>query len=177
MNVASTTARHVVTILAVIGPLLVSTFPIAGAHAHARTRFDWPLSPRPTVQRAFDKPTANWLPGHRGVDLAGVDSQSVVAAGSGTVAFAGVVAGKPTVSIDHPGGLRTTYEPVDATVRIGDRVELGGAIGILRSGHDGCTVSACLHWGAKRDRDYLDPLALVRLAPLRLKPVADGSRH
>ncbi|MCL2534203.1 MAG: hypothetical protein FWE39_08555, partial [Nocardiaceae bacterium] len=35
-----------------------------------RPSFDWPLRPRPRVVRAFEKPAQNWLPGHRGVDLA-----------------------------------------------------------------------------------------------------------
>ena len=83
---------------------------VAVGTASADTRFDWPLAPRPHVERAFDKPAENWLPGHRGVDLGGSAGQSVLAAGDGIVVFAGVVAGKPTVSIDHSGGLRTTYE-------------------------------------------------------------------
>ena len=64
------------------------------------------------VIRAFDKPEENWLPGHRGVDLALSVGSDVLAAGDGTVAFAGPVAGTPTISIDHSDGVRTTYQPV-----------------------------------------------------------------
>jgi murein DD-endopeptidase MepM/ murein hydrolase activator NlpD len=142
--------------------------------ASADARFDWPLAPRPHVEHVFDKPAENWLPGHRGVDLGGSAGQPVLAAGEGIVAFAGVVAGKPTVSIDHPGGLRTTYEPVVADVRAGERVAAGAVIGTLESGHEGCVVAACLHWGVRRGREYLDPLGLVRTQPLRLKPLRDG---
>ncbi|MBF6215487.1 M23 family metallopeptidase [Nocardia puris] len=139
--------------------------------------FGWPLRPRPAVERRFDPPDQPWLPGHRGVDLAGAPGQSVYAAGSGIVVFAGTVAGKEVVSIDHPGGLRTTYEPVRAEVPVGRRVARGTPIGTLEEGHPGCAASACLHWGLRREAgrrgrpEYLDPLGLLRLAPLRLYPV------
>ncbi|MGQ4614720.1 peptidoglycan DD-metalloendopeptidase family protein [Nocardia sp. R7R-8] len=156
----------------------VATMPTATARPEGR--FGWPLQPRPAVVRHFDKPAQNWLPGHRGVDLAGTEGQAVLTAGEGIVVFAGTVAGKPVVSIDHPGGLRTTYEPVRAEVPVGTRVGRGVRIGALESGHPGC-VTACLHWGARvqggrrRDPEYLDPLGLLHLTALRLKPVRPGS--
>lgn len=138
--------------------------------------FGWPLRPRPTVERPFDKPERDWLPGHRGVDLAGIAGQAVLAAGEGIVVFAGEVAGKPVVSIDHPGGLRTTYEPVTAQVAVGSRVARGTPVGKLVAGHEGCPAAACLHWGARREsgahngREYVDPLGLLHEVPVRLKP-------
>lgn len=131
--------------------------------------FGWPLTPRPAVVRVFDKPDHDWLPGHRGVDLAGSGGQAVLAAGEGVVVFAGTVAGKPVVSIDHAGGLRTTYEPVTASITVGRRLSRGTAIGVLETGHTPC--SPCLHWGARRDGEYLDPLGLIHHAPIRLKPL------
>ncbi|MFC8382243.1 M23 family metallopeptidase [Nocardia sp. NPDC057272] len=139
--------------------------------------FGWPLRPRPTVERRFDKPERNWLPGHRGVDLAGSAGQTVLAAGDGIVVFAGEVGGKPVVSIDHPGGLRTTYEPVTAKAAVGSRVVRGTAIGTLVAGHEGCPAAVCLHWGARREsgahnrREYVDPLGLLHEVPVRLKPL------
>ena len=86
------------------------------------------------------------------------------------VVFAGPLAGRGVVSVDHPGGLRTTYEPVRAVVTPGQRVLRGQQIGLLESGHAGCAAAACLHWGLRRGQDYLDPLRLlsgrVRLLPL-----------
>ena len=149
--------------------LLLAPGTVGGAPADA---FDWPLLPRPAVVRIFDNPEHNWLPGHRGVDLAGVAGQAVLSAGDGVVAFAGTVAGKPVVSVDHEGGLRTTYEPVDASVTVGRRVWRGSVLGTLASGHLGCIAVACLHWGLRRDGEYLDPLGLIHAEPLRLKPVA-----
>jgi murein DD-endopeptidase MepM/ murein hydrolase activator NlpD len=124
--------------------------------------------------RVFDAPSPNWRPGHRGVDLAGVPGQPVYAAAEGTVVFAGELAGRPVVSIAHPGGLRTSYEPVRASVRAGQRVDAGTTVGELEPGHAGCAVAACLHWGAMwapaARADYVDPLGFVATTPIRLKP-------
>jgi murein DD-endopeptidase MepM/ murein hydrolase activator NlpD len=95
----------------------------------------------------------------------------VLAAGDGTVVFAGMVAGRPVVSIDHTGGLRTTYEPVDPWVAAGQQVARGSPIGALRTGHPGCPVQACLHWGLRRGGAYLDPLLLLRPPRVRLLPM------
>ena len=144
----------------------------AGADA---SRLAWPLWPRPAVLRYFDAPSPDWHPGHRGVDLAGRVNQPVLAAGAGTVAFAGALAGRPVVSIAHPGGLRTSYEPVQASVRRGQSVSAGTVIGVLVSGHPGCAGPACLHWGAMwgpaARAEYLDPLGLLAATPIRLKPL------
>ena len=138
-------------------------------------RLDWPLRPRPAVLRTFDAPSPNWNRGHRGVDLAGVARQPVYAAAAGTVVFAGDLAGRSLVSIAHPGGLRTTYEPVWPTVRPGQLVDAGAVIGELAAGHDGCAAAACLHWGAMwgaaSRADYVDPLGLLASTPIRLKPL------
>jgi murein DD-endopeptidase MepM/ murein hydrolase activator NlpD len=144
-------------------------------------RFGWPLPGSPTVVRAFHPPTFRYGPGHRGVDLAAVAGAPVLAAGAGTVAFAGTVAGHGVVSVEHPGGLRTTYEPVSPTVTAGDRVGRGEQIGTVQPGQLGCPVTACLHWsvlldpqqGPEQDRQYLDPLRLLAAARVRLLPI-DG---
>jgi murein DD-endopeptidase MepM/ murein hydrolase activator NlpD len=138
-------------------------------------RLDWPLRPRPAVLRMFDAPSPNWHRGHRGVDLAGASGQPVYAAAAGTVVFAGELAGRTLVSIAHPGGLRTSYEPVQPSVRVGQLVDAGAVIGALAAGHDGCAAAACLHWGAMwgaaSRADYVDPLGLLASTPIRLKPL------
>src|SRR3954463_6050473 len=138
-------------------------------------RLACPLRPRPAVLRIFDAPSPKWNRGHRGVDLAGVAGQPVYAAGPGTVVFAGELAGRTLVSVAHPGGLRTTYEPVRPSVRVGQMVVAGTVIGELEAGHDGCAAAACLHWGAMwgpaSRADYVDPLGLLASTPVRLKPL------
>ncbi|MBJ7464509.1 MAG: M23 family metallopeptidase [Mycolicibacterium sp.] len=140
-------------------------------------RLQWPLRPSAMVTRGFDAPSPNWTRGHRGVDLAGSTGQTVLASAGGTVVFAGELAGRPLVSVQHPGGLRTSYEPVRPAVRAGQRVQAGAALGVLLDGHAGCPVRACLHWGAMwgpaSRAAYVDPLGLLASTPIVLKPV-DG---
>jgi murein DD-endopeptidase MepM/ murein hydrolase activator NlpD len=147
-----------------------------GAPAQAAyERLHWPLRPRPAVVRGFDAPSPNWNAGHRGVDLAGVPGQPVYAAGSATVVFAATLAGRPVVSLAHSGGLHTSYEPVVATVQVGQLVTAESVIGTLAAGHPGCGAAACLHWGAMwgpaARADYVDPLGLLASTPIRLKPL------
>ena len=123
-------------------------------------RFRWPLSPQPQVLRRFAVGPQQWSPGHRGVDLAGGPGQRVLSAGTGTVTFAGVVAGRGVVAVRHAGGLRTTYEPVTAEVGPGDAVAAGAPLGVLAIGTH-CPTT-CLHWGALRGDVYVDPLTLLR---------------
>jgi murein DD-endopeptidase MepM/ murein hydrolase activator NlpD len=109
------------------------------------------------------------------VDLAGTPGQPVYAAAAGTVVFAGELAGRSLVSIAHPGGLRTSYEPVRPSVRVGQPVAAGAVLGELVAGHAGCGATACLHWGAMwgpaSRADYVDPLGLLASTPIRLKPL------
>lgn len=131
----------------------------------------WPLAGTPRPVRLFDPPPQPWLPGHRGVDLAAEPGVAVLAAASGTVVYAGRLAGRGVVSVDH-GGLRTTYEPVDALVKAGAAVSAGQALGTLAPGHPGCPAAACLHWGLRRGPVYLDPLTMLGLGRVRLLPTS-----
>lgn len=135
-------------------------------------RFRWPLTPAPEVIRGFAPPSDPYGPGHRGVDLGATPGQQVHAAQAGVVVFAGDLAGRGVISIQHDAGLRTTYEPVQATVTRGQQVFQGQSIGTVVAGHPECAALACLHWGVRRDRDeYLNPLMLVRTdTMIRLKP-------
>jgi hypothetical protein len=132
----------------------------------------WPLSPSPDVVERFDPPSAPWGQGHRGVDLLGHVGQTVRAALPGRVSFAGMLAGRGVVVVDH-GETRTTYEPVTASVALGAVVAAGAPIGTLASAQSHCPPAACLHWGWVRNADgaYLDPLRLVGAAPVRLLPL------
>jgi murein DD-endopeptidase MepM/ murein hydrolase activator NlpD len=144
-----------------------------GGKASPGAAFGWPLDHHQVVRR-FDPPAERWLPGHRGVDLAGPPSAVVRAAGPGKVVFAGQVAGRGVISVLHPGGLRTTYEPVTASVAVGDIVVTDSELGRLSPGHPGCREAACLHWGLRRGAVYLDPLALLGLGRVRLLPLNPG---
>ena len=164
---------RLVLLVVLTGTLLAGAVPTAvAAPAAPAGRYGWPADGTPTVTRGFDPPATVYGPGHRGVDLAGPPGGAVLAAGAGVVAYAGLVAGRPVVSVDHPDGVRTTYEPVQPTVAAGQAVARGAPLGVLLEGHVGCPVAACLHWGARTGDRYLDPLLLLTPPRVRLLPWA-----
>lgn len=133
----------------------------------------WPLAPRPTVVRRFDVGPFRWSRGHRGVDLDAAPADAVIAPAGGVVTFARIVVGRPVVVITHAGGVRTSYEPVRAAVPVGAVVRRGDVIGHVMSAGNHCGAAVCLHWGARRGGDYIDPLTLLgrpRIVLLPLRP-------
>lgn len=141
----------------------------------------WPVGVRPAVVRGWEPPATEYGRGHRGVDLAATPGSVVRAAAAGRVSFAGRVAGRGVISVELTGTgdppLRTTYEPVRATVKKGAQVAAGGTLGVLEPPRAHCPGS-CLHWGLLRAEAYLDPLALMppwllRSGAARLLPVID----
>lgn len=133
----------------------------------------WPVDV-PEVVSGFRPPAADWLTGHRGIDLAARTGDIVRAMVAGHVDFAGTVAGKPVVVIALPGagGRRLTYEPVLAHVRAGDAVRAGQPVGTVAAvgGHCGGTAG-CLHVGLRTHHGYADPRILVDREPAVLKPI------
>ncbi len=119
------------------------------------------------VLSEFAPPPQDWESGHRGTDLAARIGQSVHASAAGRVSFAGQVGGTPTVVIAH-GRLRTTYQPVTPSVRVGQRLRAGQRIGRLASGSH-CARS-CLHWGLKEGGRYLDPTLLPTQSSASTEP-------
>jgi murein DD-endopeptidase MepM/ murein hydrolase activator NlpD len=130
----------------------------------------WPLRPEPAVVARFDPPETPYGAGHRGVDLLGRPGERVHAALAGTVTYAAPLAGRGVVVVSH-GDTRTTYEPVAATVSVGDTVPQGAVLGSLQTVGSHCLPRACLHWGWIRGETYLDPLGLVGAGPIRLLPL------
>lgn len=129
------------------------------------------------ILRGFQLGATPYSPGHRGVDISSPAGASVRAAADGVVHFSGRVAGRPSVSIDHGGGLRTTYTPVVGHVRTGEIVRAGTVIGTLQAGH---CASPCLHWGLTDGHIYHNPLSYlssryVRLVPMGASPVVRAS--
>ncbi|MFF7362590.1 peptidoglycan DD-metalloendopeptidase family protein [Streptomyces sp. NPDC008125] len=149
----------------------------AGNASDARS---WPLAGRPVVVRGWEPPAGPYAPGHRGVDLAAPPGTRVLAVAAGRVAFAGRVAGRGVLTVEVAGSggppLRTTYEPVRSSVRVGDEVRAGTPVAVTEAGPSHCT-RGCLHWGVRRGDTYLDPLSLLPSAllgrgPSRLLPVS-----
>lgn len=136
----------------------------------------WPLSPRPAVVRGFTLGAQVWSPGHRGVDLAAGRDAPVLAPADGVVTFVRTVVDRPVLVITHAGGIRTSYEPVTPAVASGTAVARGTVIGRLTAAPGHCRPATCLHWGARRGTQYVDPLSLLRPPRIVLLPVPSGAR-
>lgn len=138
----------------------------------------WPLPPIPRVVHPFDPPPQPWNAGHRGVDLApagGGGEVPVTAVDDGVVTHASILAGRGTVSVLHAGDIKSTYEPVDITVVVGQQVARGSPLGTLASAGSHCAPIACLHLGGlRRDSagawNYFDPRFLLASVEIVLLP-------
>ncbi|MDP4334610.1 M23 family metallopeptidase [Curtobacterium sp. A7_M15] len=115
----------------------------------------WPTGSR-VVGRPWEAPADDYAAGHRGIDVPAQLGTTVAAVDDGTVTFAGQVAGRGVVTIDHGGGLRSTVDSVVPSVATGDTVAQGEALGTVSVGH--CPAAdPCLHLGARLDDRYVDP--------------------
>ena len=116
----------------------------------------WPVTGRRTVTEPFVAPAHEYGPGHRGIDIAAAGE--VRAPADGVVAFVGTVVDRPLITIDHGGGLVTTFEPVIAAVSSGQEVSAGDVIGTVSTG--GHAASGTLHLGLRVHGAYVDPMIM-----------------
>ncbi|MCC9178895.1 M23 family metallopeptidase [Arthrobacter sp. zg-Y750] len=143
--------------------------------------WSWPLDPVPAPEqiRGFDPPSRRWQAGHRGVDLPAVPGVLVLAPADGRVAFAGVVVNRPLITIDHGGGLKSSFESVEPLVPAGSAVSRGSPVGMVASASGGAggvhCSGQCLHWGVRLHGAYVNPLNYVGdRRPSVLLPVPDS---
>lgn len=140
---------------------------------NCRATLAWPVT-MPYVTRAFDGPEQPWLPGHRGVDLQTATNDTILAPDDGTISFAGKVAGKSVVSINH-GNITSTLEPATTHLQTGAAVTRGQHIAQVTGESDHCG-NTCLHWGVKQGTDqYLNPETLAAPRRITLKPIQENS--
>jgi len=150
---------------------LLAVLSVVPAHAATHAVCDSPVTPM-TVSRLASLPEQNWLPGHRGIDLAATVGQAVLAPSAGEITFAGFVVNRPVVSVRHSGGLVSSLEPVDASVEVGDHVGIGATLGTVSDVPGHCAPATCVHWGLRLHGRYVDPLDYVRgFGPVRLLPL------
>ncbi|MCU1412483.1 MAG: family metallopeptidase [Rhodoglobus sp.] len=133
----------------------------------------WPVDPPHIIARPYIAPETPYSAGHRGIDLAS-PSATVYAPAEGLVHFAGTVVDRPVLSIEHPGGVLSSYEPVVTALVAGDPVVRGQVIGSVLPGH---CVSRCLHFGVRVRGEYVSPLLWIgRVEPAVLLPISASAR-
>jgi murein DD-endopeptidase MepM/ murein hydrolase activator NlpD len=171
-----TASRTAIVLGALVLLLVVAPSRSAGAVPHqsesGRPEYRPPVE-RP-VADPFRLPSGPYGPGNRGLEYATAGGEVARAIGPGVVAFAGPVAGRLVVSVEHPDGLRSTLTGLrSVAVRPRERVVTGSPLG--RAG-------PALHLGVRRGRTYLDPATLFgrsvrpRRAVLVPVPAAPGPR-
>ena len=162
LGAAAAIARHPWRMKRLAAALLVLLTLGVGPATAAPPRWTWPTPPPHALARQYLAPATPYGPGHRGIDIV-ASSAEVVAPADGVVHVAGVVVDRPVLSIEHAGGLLSSYEPVATTLSAGDVVERGQVIGTLEQGH--CSDQLCLHLGVRLDGQYVNPLLLLGGVP------------
>jgi murein DD-endopeptidase MepM/ murein hydrolase activator NlpD len=91
--------------------------------------------------------------GNRGLEYGNSDNQIVAAAASGYVLFAGPVAGRKAITIEHADGIRTTYTGL---------LEVWAVEGSIANQYSAIAIaSRGFHFGARVRDHYLDPQILL----------------
>ncbi|MBI5159813.1 MAG: M23 family metallopeptidase, partial [Micrococcales bacterium] len=75
------------------------------------------------------------------------------------------------LSLEHAGGVLSSYEPVQTGLEPGDTVRRGDPIGSVVPGH--CTGS-CLHLGVRINGEYVSPLLFLGGVPRAILWPASG---
>jgi len=131
----------VAVVLAVLTPTTVTAAPVV-----FRPPTDAP------VLDPFRLPDGQYGAGNRGIEYDTTEGDLIVAAAGGEVVFSGAVAGSLFVSVEHPGGLRSTYGFVsNLLVRVGARVEAGDVV---------ARAAGPFHFTVRLDGAYVDPAGL-----------------
>ena len=131
----------------------------------------WPVDPPRSIARPFIPPPTPYAAGHRGIDIR-APAGTLYAPESGVVHFAGVVVDRPVLSIDHGGGVISSYEPVETTLVKGDVVTRGDVIGTVLPGH---CATVCVHLGVRVDGQYVSPLRFLGGIPRAVLPRAEAA--
>lgn len=141
-----------------------------------------PVAGQLTVVEGFEKPEAKWGTGHRGVDLVLEAEGQILAPAEGRVTFSGTVVDRQVITLEHPDGRKSSFEPVTDPLPVGTVVTAGTPIARLDPQVQHCLESHCLHWGvrepahgqptADKGMDYINPLLLLGLEkPSVLLPI------
>ncbi|WP_341954290.1 M23 family metallopeptidase [Salinibacterium sp. TMP30] len=143
------------TVFAILALALLS----AGGASNA---WEWPVANPHPIVRPYIAPETPYSAGHRGVDIDVGATAELRAPADGIVHFVGTVVDRPVLSIRHPDGLISSYEPVTSTLARGDVVTQGQPIGKVQAGH---CERACLHFGVRLDGEYVSPLNYLSEIP------------
>ena len=114
------------------------------------------------MARPFVAPATPYSAGHRGVDLQALWAGAWLPRPPVSCTSRGCVVDRPVLSIRHPGGVISSYEPVESDLVAGDAVSRGDVIGRVMAGH---CATVCLHLGVRVDGEYVSPMLYLGEVP------------
>jgi len=150
----------------VLAPAPAAARDPAQAQDSARETLLRPPTSAPILD-GFRAPDNPYGPGNRGIEYATAPGDPIVAAGPGQVVFAGPVAGRLYITVDHGGGLLSSYSYLESlAVSRGQQVAAGQRIAV---------ASGPMHFGTRIHGSYVDPATLfgVRKVTVALVPHHD----
>ena len=118
--------------------------------------------------------------GHWGLDYGVNPGTTITASDGGVVSFAGVVVGNRTVTVDHGGGVKSSYSYLSRIdTGVGDHLRRGDLIGLSGIAHG----TDAFHFSIRVAGSYVDPNRLLTCslkdpaAGLRLVPTSRKSKR
>lgn len=165
-------ALALVALVTVVGDAPAAVAATAPSAAPGGGDWQWPL-PSHVLTGAYAAPATRYAAGHRGIDLEALPGAVVTAPDDAVVRFSGAVVDRPVLTLDHGGGVLSSYEPVMSDLQAGAVVGRGGVVGVVAAG--GHCDKACLHVGVRVDGGYVSPLRFFgRVPPAVLLPLGAG---
>ena len=150
---------------------------VCGASLPASAAGTWPWPVVGPVIRGYDPPGSPYGSGHRGIDIGAPYGTPIAVPAAGTVSFSGKVGGYLFLTIQHGGGVASTYSWVSTLlVKKNDAVRTGQIVALTGEGHPGSDATH-LHFAVKLNGAYVNPLDylspgsvvdLIRLVPVAL---------
>lgn len=160
-------ARATIAFLLLVVLILVAPIPArARASSAEGVKYPvwlWPTDERRAIASPYRAPAHEYGAGHRGMDLATTPGAVIRAPADGTIAFRGTVVDRPLITIEHPGGYVSTFEPLSSELSPGDTISSGQVIGTVAAG--GHAAPGTLHLGVRMDGAYINPLLLFGAVP------------
>jgi len=146
-------AAHALVLIA-----LLWAAPAGAAPSEVDRNWTWPTAGARDIVEPFRAPAHAYGPGHRGIDIVAATGTAVHAPADGVVAYRGVIVDRPLLTIDHGGGIVTTFEPLVSDLLPGTTVHGGDQIGIVGAG--GHAPAGAMHVGVRLHGVYINPLLL-----------------
>lgn len=115
------------------------------------------------IEEGYLAPVSKFGSGHRGIDFHIEQGESIHSPGTGVVHFVGKVVNRHLITIRTQTGMLASFEPVCSTLKEGELVSKGQALGFRCSGDQSYSTpcEGCVHMSARDNFGYLSPLHLM----------------